>query len=690
MAEQDTAAAGRAADQLVSGLPGGTPDSAPPVGAGPSAPLAPTSTGKATLGDLFHARLGAALQDGISTPEGQAAVNSPGGFMKMILASAADALAPSKPAPGPSNAQRFVEGFDKLISPLSNLKGSAFEGAGSVAKADLEQREKDRREAEARNQRMTQDQREKLQLGLNIAQANMNMIHSQYLLHKDMEEERDKNITDGKQALQDLTTQAQPGVVVQKDITSDQLKEMIDKHTADIKNGVRADQARGFDPTQMTAFATGKVQIGTDSNGVPQYRNTYTLVRLPEKYSFTSKEQFMTLGKYLFKDASNSELTELASHIDKDHPLVVAGGDYNNAFQARETSNAITAAAQKASDEAAIGQRERADKVEAMNFRGNEIWTQDLRQAMDAHKDWSYPEQVVDAFRKLQANPPKDAQGNKIYPNLDEDVANAFGEKNMNNLFLQAEKARHDREAERIANIRAQAAQKKEATDKQVAHDYDTQLKRLDADRKLVEPKLAEFANLESAMNQNDAAGDALIAPMLLKALVAGGGVRITQAEINQVTHGRSTAGDVQAWATRKVNGKSISDEQRRQLRAFAQILRSKVDAKSQLLIEAEPALAAAETVAEQQKVMSDLHRSMAALDGESVAEQTPGQANAQAGQKSIINPPTKTPVQAALPKAPTAGAVMPKDVAQRYINAYQNKDAARKAAADNGWKLGQ
>jgi hypothetical protein len=209
--------------------------------------------------------------------------------------------------------------------------------------------------------------------------------------------------------------------------------------------------------------------------------------------------------------------------------------------------------------------------------------------------------------------------------------ANGFNEKaQQDELAAQREdeKARHDQAEERIQNRRADVQAQKETQQKGLGDSYKTENKEFDTIRKPIATQLDSFSTLRSTLDQGTAAGDALVAPALLKALVAGGGVRITQAEIHQFTNGRSTLEDMRGYLQKIANGKSITPEQRKQVYGLVGAVEVKAQQKQQILEDGQDALDAAQTVEGQRAAVADTRRKLAAVDS-GQQQQTQPQQNA-------------------------------------------------------------
>lgn len=145
----------------------------------------------------------------------------------------------------------------------------------------------------------------------------------------------------------------------------------------------------------------------------------------------------------------------------------------------------------------------------------------------------------------------------------------------------------------------------------------DTQTKRLDAIAKPIRDQQAKLADTLAIANGNMAFSDSLVAPKTLTALVSGQGtgVRVTQAEISQVLHGRSTLQDLDAIWQKLTTGKSVTDDQRAQVNAVLGLIQSKVNQRVAILEQAQDRIDAATTVDEQRAAMRDAQKQLDELN---------------------------------------------------------------------------
>jgi hypothetical protein len=114
--------------------------------------------------------------------------------------------------------------------------------------------------AKATTQRQAEEQKERVLL----ASSNAQMLHEQALTHKLGEDQIQAAVSSGKAGMDALVNAEKPATVVTEGKTSDELKTMIDKGE--------------IDPTKQTVFLTGRIQTGTDKNGQPLFRSTYSVV----------------------------------------------------------------------------------------------------------------------------------------------------------------------------------------------------------------------------------------------------------------------------------------------------------------------------------------------------------------------------------------------------------------------------
>jgi hypothetical protein len=145
--------------------------------------------------------------------------------------------------------------------------------------------------------------------------------------------------------------------------------------------------------------------------------------------------------------------------------------------------------------------------------------------------------------------------------------------------------------------------------------------KQLEDQAKSVDTKVEKLDTALTNVHMGTAAADALVAPELLSVMAGGqgSGLRMNEAEISRITHGRSTVEDIKAWGQKLANGKSITPEQRKQITDILQEAGRKAAAKQKLIQESREGLLNAESVEEHRRIMSHTKKSLEDLDSAGV-----------------------------------------------------------------------
>jgi hypothetical protein len=183
----------------------------------------------------------------------------------------ADASRPTTaPPPQPSNANKIIHGVEANLGDLAaategGTAGGGIAGAFRVAKAS------------------TTRQREEQENNIKMATANAAMLHEQQLLHKTGEDAVQASLTIGKQSADEMLA-APHAETLASGKTSDELKKMID--------------SKVLDPSKDAIFLTGRALTGTDQNGLPLYRSTYSVIKPGDRLK-PSQENIDFLNKYL-------------------------------------------------------------------------------------------------------------------------------------------------------------------------------------------------------------------------------------------------------------------------------------------------------------------------------------------------------------------------------------------------------
>jgi hypothetical protein len=126
-----------------------------------------------------------------------------------------------------------------------------------------------------------------------------------------------------------------------------------------------------------------------------------------------------------------------------------------------------------------------------------------------------------------------------------------------------------------------------------VGHVYDTAMKELLETEKPIKGHIDGINGLGSVLAQRTPSADALIAPLVLKATVAGqgSGFRMTRAEIDNVLHSRSKWQDLEValnkWSANPKEALQVTDEQRTDLRNLAKAIRIKANEQMQVITKA-------------------------------------------------------------------------------------------------------
>jgi hypothetical protein len=279
---------------------------------------------------------------------------------------------------------------------------------------------------DAEQQRAFENEQQKQKDAALIATSNAQMMHEQALTHQIGETAINDSITSGKNAVATITTAHVPGEITQDGITSDELHTLL---------------AQGkINPTEETAYPTGRKQVGENPDGTPQYRTTYTLVKLPSQVKINDADAAF-VSKYT--SAKLPPGTQMS------------GAQFNAVYQQASTNQAAEAARDKALVEAGVEKDKLTKTMEASSFeRDASAWVN----ALNAAKG-----DVVAAEQAISQSPQA-----KQYPNLHSDVVNYYGGesayndvvKNQHEAAVAAETKRKDQAEE--ANKAAELALKKQ------------------------------------------------------------------------------------------------------------------------------------------------------------------------------------------------------------------------------------
>ncbi len=432
----------------------------------------------------FGQKLGAALTASKNDGTAGALLTQPSGFAKMFLSATLSALA--KPAqalrsPGAAQTSQGIQnGWAHIAGDLSDLSsavspldaaghrnGGALGGAANVAAAQTARQNAEQKTQFDQSQEGQKLELEKQRTGAQVALSNSQQLHTEALTHQLGDEALDKGIASGKAALDVLSKAPSPATAEAKGIDSDEIHQML----VDGR----------FNPSTQTAYLTGKKVIPgvEDANGNPRYRGTYDIVTLPAAVNVTNQQQ------------ADELLGPGKVSVSEDRPFVIPGAQYNALVQQANDRKMATEAAQKAADEVAIATGQRAEKVEAMNFAGSNVWNNALSAQLRKTPD-DISGATLRAYATLAANPPLGPDGKPLYPNITGDIREKIGPKLWDGMVEQAQKAA-DKRAEEAVKIRGKKAETSAQAEKQRNDDIRNLEKAIDENQKTVSKRVKEI-----------------------------------------------------------------------------------------------------------------------------------------------------------------------------------------------------
>ena len=150
---------------------------------------------------------------------------------------------------------------------------------------------------------------------------------------------------------------------------------------------------------------------------------------------------------------------------------------------------------------------------------------------------------------------------------------------------------------------------------------YNRNVARLDKLSQPIEATQARMGRLNDALAQHTPTADALMGPELMT-IMAGGqgsGLRMTDTEINRIVGGRSHWENLQAainqWSLDPSKANSITEEQRKEIRALATAVQSKLSAKQKILSDADQGLLGTDDPKAHRQIVADAHQKLDAID---------------------------------------------------------------------------
>lgn len=547
-------------------------------------------------------------------------------FMSHLLDKDKEANQPAAPpAPG-SFGSKLAGALSSAGAGLGDVRtgGNPAQGhgwlsaVGATLNARTERKEKEQATSFDQQERLKNDQ-------INIAKANIEMRHLALAVQQQEETLRDKTAAQGSTFMDSL----RDNFHVQDNITQDELTQMATKDPDFLRT--HTGRITGYRPV---IGADGQQKV---VDGQPVEEPVYSVVNLAPgdlakqyKVSDAVAKQWEESGLHKVApgtvmpvsvanemDARAARYSAVFGMLDKGRlePLPNAVKDElattmeNPEVQHAVASNPRSVLEGLYSSRAIMKQHVEAAQNQLQQLQGTQnADPRAVKAAQDKLADYQKTSQDIDKVLNLGFT---DKERGDYFKQKDEDIK-------------AAEKERHDRAEEQIANRRADIAAQKEVKDKNLAASYKLENTEFDTIRKPLTTQLDAFATLRSSLDQGTAAGDSVVAPALLKALVAGGGVRITQAEIQNFTHGRSTLEDMRGYLQKLTNGKSITPEQRQQVYDLLGAVEARVQLKNKMLLDAQDQLDAAQTVDEQRAVVNN-YRRMVNFDQHSDAEALAG-----------------------------------------------------------------
>lgn len=353
----------------------------------PTASPAPVSGG-ASLGDILmskgqsvpkftspHAsKIGDSVAKTLQTnPE---AAKQPAGWARALVGGALDAL----------------KGVGDSIGDVAAVGTVPAGGGGLTGVA---------RTLQARQQRQRQQRLDTQDADKNrtmMAEANIRMQHEQRLIHKLDDDAKQTSVESGQRQIAAMRTQASPVPALGEKLTSDEIAQFL--------------QDKKLDPTKETAVPDGMKTVGTDKDGNPITRLTYTLMGVPADMNLDpadpeQKKVLDELNKYAPPANGGKWGDGGAQHF--------TGTEFNLAMQHSNDVRAATLARNQQLINADISTQKQTQDMESVNFRGVADWVNALSHTANGD--------VIGARNSMLADPKMRSK----YPNLDNDLREYYG-----------------------------------------------------------------------------------------------------------------------------------------------------------------------------------------------------------------------------------------------------------------------
>lgn len=278
-----------------------------------------------------------------------------------------DTTQPTTPPARPeNNASGTIRGYANAIGDSANAVGPGG-AAGAIA-----------RTLQARGQRTAQEMKDREAMAV----ANAQMIHEQALTHKLGEDQIAAATQSGKAGMDLMLKSHVPGTLLYADKTSDQIHDMLKIDPATGKSTI--------DPSTETVFLTGRIQTGTDANGLPQFRSTYSVVRPGGPVKFSEENGNLDDLKYI-----NDQL-----HMNIKPGQELPAVQVNNLWQQAQGREAAEAAREQSLAEIGLKTAETKVKAESLGIGSDPL----VQQALNKAAGPGQPYRIQKAYELLMSD----------------------------------------------------------------------------------------------------------------------------------------------------------------------------------------------------------------------------------------------------------------------------------------------
>ena len=239
-----------------------------------------------------------------------------------------------------------------------------------------------------------------------MAESNVRMIHEQRLVHQLDETAKQTSVDSGLRQIDVMRKQAAPAPILGEHLDSDQIAQFI--------------KEKKMQADDHTAVPDGVKNVGTDKDGNPITRLTYTIMGVPPDVQLDPKDSqdkktLDELNKYAppanggkWGDGGTQRFT---------------GTEFNLAFQHSNDVRAATLARNQQLINADMATQKQVQDLESVNFRGVTDWVNALSNAKNGD--------VIAARNAMLANK---AMRDR-YPNLDNDLREYYGKDEKTGVY---------------------------------------------------------------------------------------------------------------------------------------------------------------------------------------------------------------------------------------------------------------